>query len=413
MAQHTDVVVIGAGQAGLAMSRCLTDEGIAHVVLERGAIAQRWRHERWDSLRLLTPNWMTRLPGHRYRGDDPDGFMTKAEVSRLLGGYARSFDAPVRAFTEVEAVRPGPRGYVVEAGGVAISCRAVVVATGACQQPKLPDWSQDVAGDVHQLTTHDYKAPRDVPEGGVLVVGASATGVQLAEELQRAGRQVTLCAGSHVPVPRIHRGLDVMAWMDAAGILSERRAPDADPARALAQPSLQLVGGTPPRDVGLGSLQALGVRVVSRAVGGRGHVIRLSGTLSEEVVRGRLRRNRLLARIDAAFGLEGQAPDAQESFLPGPDGDARGLELRRRGIRSILWATGFRRDYSWLRLPVLDAHGELRQVGGVTEAPGLYALGLPFMRRRNSTFIDGVGDDAAAIAGHICHHLGHVRALAA
>ncbi len=415
MAEYFDVMVIGAGQAGLAISHCLSTEGIDHVVLEKGAIANRWRAERWASLRLLTPNWMTRLPGSAYDGSDPDGFMMKDELVGFLGRYARSFEAPVREFTSVSAVTRDANGFLVETSASTLRARAVVVATGACDRPNLPGWASEVSSEIAQVTTENYNHTGDIAPGGVLVVGGSATGVQLAEEIRRAGHDVTLATGSHVPLPRLYRGRDIMHWMDAAGILAEARDPSVPAARALSQPSLQLVGSVPPRNVGINQLQALGVRVVGRAMGMNGGHVALSGTLAAEIERGRARRDRLLSRIDDH--IAGASIAAPHAAPPYPrtkiTADPVSLDLRRRGIRTIVWATGFRRDYSWLRIDALNDQGELRQTGGICEVPGLYAMALPFMRRRNSTFIDGVGADARDLTHHICAQLGHVPSAAA
>ncbi|MEM9973314.1 MAG: NAD(P)/FAD-dependent oxidoreductase [Pseudomonadota bacterium] len=415
MTEFVDVVIIGAGQAGLAISHCLAAEGVDHIILEKGAIANRWRAERWASLRLLTPNWMTRLPGCSYEGDDPNGFMMKDELVGYLGRYARSFDAPVREYTQVTSVSAAANGFFVSTSGVTLRARAVVIATGACDRPKLPSWAADLPAQIAQVTTETYNHPGDIATGGVLVIGGSATGVQIAEELHHAGREVTLATGSHVPLPRTYRGRDIMEWMDAAGILSERRDPAISPTGATPQSSLQLVGSAPPRNVGFGDLQSLGVQIAGRAMGATSDEIALSGTLATEMARGSRRRDRLLSRIDRfidAAGLNAphtvaRTPRARASVAP------RRLNLRAAGIRTVFWATGFGRDYTWLRLNALTAQGELKQAGGVCEAAGLFAMGLPFMRRRNSTFIDGVGADASDVTRQICAHLGHARRVAA
>lgn len=415
MARFVDVVVIGAGQAGLAISHCLSAEGVEHVVLEKGGIASRWRTERWASLRLLTPNWMTRLPGFEYDGANPNGYMMKDELVGYLGRYARSFHAPVQEYTHVSSVKRDGNGFVVTANETLLRTRAVVVATGACDRPNVPDWASKLPRRIAQITTETYNHPGDIAPGGVLVIGGSATGIQLAEELLRSGHEVTLATGSHVPLPRDYRGRDIMEWMDAAGILSEARDTSIPNARALSQPSLQLVGSASRRNIDFGTLNALGGQIVGRAIGISGGYIGLSGTLEAEIARGIDRRDRLLSRLDAFIGET--APEAfyttpaATNFVP--LSDPRTLNLQDAGIRSVLWATGFKRDYSWLHVDVLDAQGELDQSGGVCSVPGLYAMGLPFMRRRNSTFIDGVAADAHDLTQHICTHLGHASRVAA
>lgn len=415
MSSRIDTVVIGAGQAGLAMSHCQSGFGIDHVVLDRGTVAGRWRTDRWASLKLLTPNWMTRLPGFQYDGPNPKGFMHKDQVMAMLRQYARGFDAPVREFTNVLSVSNGPRGFRIITDGPTYEARSVVIATGACDTPNIPPWSASLPSALEQVTTDSYVHPGQLRQGGVLVVGGSATGVQLAEEIHRSGRPVTLACGSHVCLPRRYRGRDIMRWMDICGILSETRDPTVSPERALRQPSLQLIGSAQPRNIGLGSLQLAGIRCVSRALGAEGQCVTLSGDLRAEMARARERSRRLLRRIDDAIDREGLAAP-QDYLFRAPDlteEEPSHLDLAREGIRTVVWATGFRRRYPWLDLPVLDDAGELRQSGGITEVPGLYALGLPFMRRRNSTFIDGVGADAHEIADHLSTFLGHPTATAA
>lgn len=416
MTRKTDVLIIGAGQAGLALSRHLTDRDVDHVILDRGAVGQRWRAERWASLHLLTPNWMTRLPGWQYRGDDPHGFMHKDEVVGMLNRYARSFDAPVEEFTNVERLRQAPTGYRVRTSNGSWLARSVVIATGACDRPAIPGFASAIAPEITQVSTREYVHPRQLERGGVLVVGGSATGVQLAEEIHLAGRPVTLAVGAHVRLPRHYRGRDVLDWLDRCGMLSEERNPDVPAHKALSQPSLQLVGSAPPRDIDLPSLARLGVKCVGRVVGVDGTRIGLDDNLAADIAASELRRRRTLERIEAFIRFSGDSAEpARKDDVPVmPDGAAlRELDLAAMGIRTIVWATGFRRSYPWLDIPVLDRNGEILQSGGITPCAGLYTLGLPFMRRRNSTFIDGVGRDADDIAKHITRHLNRsVRAAA-
>lgn len=401
--QREDVVIIGGGQAGLAMSRCLQDRGIDHVVLERGRVAERWLSERWDSLRLLTPNWQSRLPGFRYAGRDPDGYMSAAEVAGYLQAYARSFDAPVQGETTVLSVQPRDGGYLVRTDRGDIRARSVVIATGQCDTPLVPEAAVSLSPAIHQVTPNRYRNPEQLPAGGVLVVGASATGLQLAEELHAAGRQVTLAVGRHARMPRQYRGIDIMWWLDRMGVLSKRAddMPDLDAARC--EPSLQLVGRPDHRTLDLGVLQDRGVRLTGRFASADGGRVCFEEDLGLHLASADARLSRLLTRIDdfaARGGLCRQhGPSRPANVAAGPA--PRGLDLAAEGITSVLWATGFRGNYPWLKVPVLDARGRIAHRNGVTAAPGLYALGLTFMRRRKSTFIDGVGDDARALAEHI------------
>jgi putative flavoprotein involved in K+ transport len=405
--RRKDVVVVGGGQAGLAMSRSLADRGIAHVVLERGRVAERWRSERWQSLRLLTPRWQARLPGWSYRGADPDGFMTRLEVVRYLDGYARSFTAPVETGVTVNAVEREGAGFRVTTDRGVWSAAAVVVATGHCDVPFVPAVAAGLPRDVVQVVPTRYRNPAQLPPGGVLVVGASATGVQLAAEIQRSGRQVALAVGKHVRMPRRYRDRDIQWWLDAAGILDERWDRVADVEAARRAPSLQLVGSDDHRTLDLDVLRRLGVRVAGRVEGVEGQRVFLADDLPATLAAADARLARLLRRIDAH--VERTRPAAvspPETIAPVRVPRApTALDLRVEGIRTVLWATGYRRSYPWLRVPVLDGRGEIVHQGGVTPVPGLYALGLQFLRHRNSSFLDGVGRDALALAAHLAHHL--------
>ncbi|HEU5037760.1 MAG TPA: NAD(P)/FAD-dependent oxidoreductase [Nocardioides sp.] len=390
-------VVIGAGHCGLAMSRHLAARSIDHVVLERGEVASSWRTLRWDSLRLLTPSWMTRLPDRPYDGDDPDGYLSATAVADLIAGYAAETGAPVVTGTTVTSVRPGGVGFVVETDRGSWQARHVVLAAGTTRSV-VPTLARHLPRGVASLPALDYRNPAQLPEGGVLVVGASASGVQIAEELQRSGRQVTLAVGEHVRVPRRYRDRDILWWMDAVGILDQRwdRLEDLDRARRL--PSLQLTGGERPVD--LDALQAYGVRLVGRLAGLRDGVAQFSGSLANVVALADLKLGRLLDLIDEQAGGRGERWDPI-SFPRAP----LGLDLRSGEVRSVVWATGVRPDFSWLDVPVLDRRGALRHEGGVTPWPGLYALGLPLMRRRRSTYIDGARQDAADLARHLHERL--------
>lgn len=404
-------VVIGAGHCGLAMSRCLADRSIDHVVLERGEVAHTWRTERWDSLRLLTPNWMTRLPGFAYDGDDPDGYMTVPEVVDLLGEYAKS--APVQAHTSVTSVRPGGAGgYTVQTGQGSYTAESVVVATGACNEVVRPPFHEAIPASITQLTTKDYRRPGQLPEGGVLVVGAAASGIQIAEEIHRSGRPVTLAVGEHVRLPRTYRGADILWWMNAAGVLEEGYAEVPDLARARSLPSMQLIGSDSKVTLGLNELTDLGVRLVGRLAGVSDGRAQLSGGLANVCALADLKLRRLLTTIDAwaeAAGIAADEPPERPEPTRVPAGPPLFLDLRSGEISAIVWATGYRADVSWLDVPVLDRKGRIAHHEGVTAAPGLYVLGMPFLRQRRSTFIIGGGADAAVLAEHLAGHLRSAR----
>jgi putative flavoprotein involved in K+ transport len=410
--RSTDVAVIGGGQAGLAMSHALSRLGIAHAVLERGRVAERWRSERWDSLTLLTPNWMSRLPGFAPALPDPDGFMSMPEVIAFLEAYRRATAAPVEEGTAIRALRPLGEGYRLETSRGAWLARAVVVATGHCGLPAIPGFAAALSPAIHQETASGYRNPRGLPPGGVLVVGAGASALQIAQELRAAGREVALAVGRHTRAPRRYRGHDTWWWMDRAGMLEDRAEDQPDLARARAQPSLQLIGGT--RDLDLGILRAAGVRILGRVLDGTGTELRLGADLAACVAGAQRPMESMLARIDALANPMGAPPQAWPAPLAGFGAAPERLELRAEGIASILWATGYRRETGWMQVPgLLDAAGEIRHRGGVTPAPGLYVLGLRFLRRRSSNFLGGVGADALALAAEAARHLRHTDRRAA
>jgi putative flavoprotein involved in K+ transport len=411
---QTTAVVVGAGHAGLAMSSRLTERSIDHVVLERGEVANSWRTQRWSSLRLLTPNWQTRLPGHDYAGDDPEGFMPAAGVVATLATYARLIGAPVRTGNAVHAARVGPQGFEVRAGDDLICTRTVVVATGACTRPAIPAVADAVPPSVTTLTPFGYRDPGQLSEGGVLVVGASATGVQLASEIHRSGRPVTLAVGEHVRLPRSYRGRDIFWWMEATGLLAERYDQVDDLTRARHLPSPQLTGTPEAITTDLNTLTAQGIRIVGRLGRITDGVAQFSGGLANTCALADLKMHRFLTRADewaTASGLDGDLPPPHR-FAPTrvDPGTPLELDLTSGEITTVLWATGFRPDHSWLDIPVRDRTGHICHDGGVvTGAPGLYVLGLPVLRTRASTYIHGAGADSEALAGHLHSFLSSFR----
>ncbi len=407
--EHFTTVVIGAGHAGLATSRCLSERSVDHVVLERGEVANSWRRERWDSLRLLTPNWQSRLPGYRYKGADPDGFMTMPEVIEFVTRFADVAGAPVRTHTAVTSVTQTDEGYDVATSRGDLRCRSLVLASGACNLPNVPALREAVPAAIECVTALEYRNPAQLPDGGVLVVGASATGVQLADEIRRSGRKVTLSVGEHVRLPRTYRGRDVLWWMDASGVWNQRYDEIDDLTRARNLPSPQLVG-TPERStLDLNALTAAGVEIVGRLAAVRDGRALFSGGLRNHFALADLKMERLLDTFDdwAREHSRDAEVGAPERFEPTrvPASSRLDLNLGSGEIRAIIWATGFRPDYSWLDVPVIDRKGHLRHDGGIVEAPGMYTIGLPVLRRRKSTFIHGAEDDARDIVEHLAGYL--------
>jgi putative flavoprotein involved in K+ transport len=401
-------VVIGAGHAGLAVSKLLGERSVEHVVLERGEVANTWRHERWDSLRLLTPNWQSRLPGFEYTGDDPDGFMTMGQVVAFIDDYASKVRAPLQTGVNVESVRRSDDRYEVAANGTVWDADSVVLATGGFNLPKLPAVAADLPHEVDSVAAIDYRRPDQLRDGGVLVIGASATGIQIANEIHSSGRPVTVAVGEHVRMPRTYRGKDIQWWLDRIGRLDERYDEVDDIIRARHVPSPQLVG-TPDRStLDLNALTRQGVRLVGRFSTVNDGMALFSGSLRNVCSLADLKLARLLDEIDewaADKGLEVEAPhrfpDTVVEASP-----TLSLDLTDGEITTVLWATGYRSNYSWLHIPVLDRKGEIRHDGGVvTDSPGLYRIGLNFLRRRKSSFIHGAEDDAIDITDHLASFL--------
>ena len=383
------------------MSCCLGRRNIPHVVLERGRIAERWRSERWDSLRLLTPNWHTRLPDWGYRGEDPDGYMSVAAFVSFMEDYARSFDAPVCTGVYVESVTRNQDGFQVRAGSQTWQARAVVIATGHCDVPYVPEIARNLDSEVNQITSTQYRNPGLLPPGGVLVVGAGASGSQIAEELANAGRSVTLSVSRHRRLPRRYRDKDILWWVDRMGIFRE----PADPRMERGFPAPQLVGSDERRSLDLNTLQACGVKLAGRVTSIDGQLVGFGSNLEQTVSQSDEEMRAFLSRVDSyaeAHHLGGRATEPEPIRLSLPP---TRIDLGKEGVRTVIWATGYRRAYPWLHLNLLDDRGELRHTGGVTEEPGVYVIGLRRQRRYHSNFIDGVGDDAAYLADHLSNHL--------
>jgi putative flavoprotein involved in K+ transport len=391
------------------MSRRLAERGLGHVVLERDDVASSWRRQRWDSFTLLTPNWQTRLPGAAYDGDDPDGFMTGGEIADFIAAYAASIDAPVMTGTEVTRVGPDGEGYAVETDAGTWMCRAVVLAGGACNLPTIPAFAAQIPVHVNQVNPLEYRSPDQLADGGVLVVGAAATGLQLAEEIQHSGRPVTLSVGEHVRMPRVYRGADIQHWMEQIGRLDERFDEVDDVVKSRKGASPQLIGTPERRTLDLNRLAQLGVGLRGRLGAVRDGVALFSGGMRNHCALADQKLVRLLDEIDewiTAAGLDGDV-GVHERFEPTvvPKGAPLQLDLNRGEIGTVVWATGFRPDLSWVDLPVFGPGGGLDHDGGVCACPGVYTLGSTFLRRRRSSFIHGATADTADLADHLVGHL--------
>jgi putative flavoprotein involved in K+ transport len=411
------VVVVGAGPAGLAVSNELSTRGVDHVVLDRGRTAESWRSRRWDSLRLLSPAWATRLPGLP-PAPDPDAFLTAAELVDVLDRYAADGAAPVVEYADVLSVRRCDDRYRVVSTAGTWTASAVVLATGDAAVPAVPAAGRHLPRDVHQLAPDTYRRPSQLPDGGVLVVGASASGVQLADELAASGRKVVLAVGRHTRMVRTYRGVDVYWWMQRLGSLDRSIDNTADHEAALSEPSLQLAGQGPsarrPRDLSLPALAARGVRLTGRVTGASGGLIFLADDLLHTTAAADARFARFLERVDRHVrdtGLQGEVLDAgpAPARLPSTTSPTE-LSLAESGIRTVVWATGYRRSHPWLHVPVLELGGDVVHRHGVTASPGLYVVGWRWQTKRSSSFLAGMGADATSVVSDLVRRLDRHRA---
>jgi putative flavoprotein involved in K+ transport len=411
MSEQIEAIVIGAGHAGLATSYYLTRAGLPHLILERGRVAERWHSSRWDSFTLVTPNWMCRLPGYPYAGEDPDGFLAQAEVVAYLQGYAASFAAPVREGVRVTAVETSPsgsprgRGYRVVTDGVVYQTPVVVVATGFFEHPKIPAAAARLAPGVRQIHSSEYLNPAALPPGAVLVVGSGQSGCQIAQELHESGRQVYLSTGSAGRVPRRYRGQDATWWMARLGRFEQT-------VDTLTSPRAKLAGN--PHLSGRSGGQTINLHRFARdgivLLGHLRSVSRQHVTFAPDLEQNLAKADQLAADfqrdVDAYLeqqGIEVPGPDAGTTDeYDGDDGyrqdEIRELDLRAAGIRTIVWAAGFNVDYSFVRIPVFDQDGYPIQRRGVTAYPGLYFMGVHYQHKNKSDLFYGVGEDAAYVA---------------
>jgi putative flavoprotein involved in K+ transport len=408
MEREFDTVIVGAGQAGLSVSYYLGRDGREHVVLERDRIGESWRSRRWDSFTLVTPNWMLGLPGAPYDGEDPDGFLARDEVVDYLEDYARAHRLPVRTGVEVIALEPSDGGYHLATAEGSYRARNVVVAVGTFQRPGLPRGAADLPDGIAAVHSSAYRNPSTLPPGGVLVVGSGQSGCQIAEELVRAGRDVTLAAGGAISLPRRYRGRDLMFWAEKVGMF-DRTVDELESPKERFAPNPQATGRDGGHDLGLHTLARDGVRLAGRFQGFRGRVARFAPDLHGTLVRGDEERARLLAAADQIIEVGGlDAPAADPAVVPGPrDGyeapERTELDLDAEGVRAVVWATGYTFDFGWIELPVLDDAGYPEQERGVTRFPGLYFAGLHWLHTLKSGLFYGVAEDARhvveAIAG--------------
>jgi len=404
MSTYIETVIIGAGQAGLAISYYLKQQGREHLVLERApAVANAWRNERWDSFTLVTPNFQVRMPGAEYNGNDPYGFMTLAEVVKYFDDYVERFGLPVHCGVEVLSVDKTVAGYLVRTSDGDYEADNVVIATGLYQAPKIPKFSQRIPADILQIHSMEYKNPSLLPSGAVLVIGTGQSGSQIAEELYQVGRKVYLSIGSAGRVPRRYRGKDINDWFTRMGMFDTNVEQLKSPQDKFV-PHPQISGKNGGESLNLHQFVRDGVVLLGHVRDARnGHLI-IAPDLKEMLAKvDQFETNALKMIDDYVVRTGSNAPT--ETIPQLRDGYTQEiiteLDLKDAGISTILWATGYEFDFSLVKLPVVDADGYPIQKRGVTEYEGLYFLGLPWTHNRRSGILFGVGDDAAYLAAHI------------
>lgn len=401
--EQVETLIVGGGQAGLAMSEQLTRRGLPHLVVERHRIVERWRTERWDGLHANGPAWSDSMPGYPIPGVQPGEFATRDQIVDYFIAYAEAIKAPVRCGVEVTALyrQANGTGFRAETSRDPIEAARVVVATGPFQRPVIPAIVRPEAG-VFQVHASGYRDPAQLPKGAVLTVGAGSSGAQIADELARAGRGVYLSVGRHVRPPRRYRGRDFVWWMDAQGLW---HLPVGE--QAPAHIPLAFSGAHGGVSVDYRRLAASGIVLVGRAERYRDGAMHFAQDLASSLAAGDASFLSFLDQADAFAAQRGlDLPEEPEARLIAPDPPCvadpiRELRLLDAGIGSIVWATGYTLDFGWLKVPVFDEHGAPMHRLGVTAVPGLYFLGLPWLSKRTSSFICGVGHDAARLADHI------------
>ena len=354
---------------------------------------------------LLTPNWQSRLPGYGYDGEDPDGYRTMPEVIDFFDKYSQLISAPVYTSTKVTSLSANCDGFLVATDKGEWNSRTVVLATGACNIPSIPKVAEAIPSVITTLAPMHYRNPDQLEDGSVLVVGAAATGTQLAEEIHRSGRPVILSVGEYVRAPRIYRGKDIQWWMDKAGVLDERYDEVDDIVRARKVPSIQVVGTPERTTLDLNALTSIGIKIRGPLAAIRDKEVLFSGSLRNQYALADLKMNRLLGTIDTWANENDLEADVELShrftLTEVEDSPPLGLDLAKENIKTVLLATGYRPDYSWLDLPVFDRKGQIFHDGGViADSPEAYVTGLLFLRRRKSALIDGAADDSNDIADH-------------
>jgi putative flavoprotein involved in K+ transport len=406
MNDHIDTLVIGAGQSGLSVSYYLTQQGREHILLEKQRFGEAWRSGKWDSFTLVSPNWTIQLPGFSYAGDDPDGFLNREGVVQYLENYVSHFNPPIQTGVEVRSITNGTgNGFVIETQEGTILADNVVVATGAFQAPRLPDYHKQIPSQITQLHTSQYRNPQELPSSAVIVVGSGQSGCQIAEELYQHGYKVYLSTGSAGRVPRRYRGKDIFWWANVLGMLDET----VEELKSLDQrfdANPQISGKDGGHALNLHQFAMDGVSLLGRIKAINGSKAFLADDLRENLAKSDHLEEEFIKGVEKYIVKNDlQLPTEDESgpsLRAGYDSPAvTELDLEALGIRTIIWAIGYIYDYSWIEMPIFDSNGYPIHQRGITTHPGLYFIGLQYLHKAKSSLLFGVGDDAAYITDHI------------
>ncbi|MCO7220536.1 MSMEG_0569 family flavin-dependent oxidoreductase [Klenkia sp. PcliD-1-E] len=400
--QHVPVAVVGGGQAGLSISWHLVQRGVEHVVLERDTVAHEWVDARWDTFCLVTPNWQCRLPGWPYRGDDPDGFMLRDEIVDYVRSFASSFDPPVHEGVAVTRLAPATGGgYTLRTSAGELHADQVVLAVGGYHLPVVPPYASALPERITQLHSQQYRNPEQLPAGDVLVVGTGQSGAQIAEDLHLAGRRVHLAVGSAPRIARRYRGRDVVAWLHDLGHYDMPVEQHRDGEAARVGTNHYVTGRDGGRDIDLRTFATQGMQLYGTLAGVRDGLLRFEPNLTEHLDRADAVDDSAKDLIDRHIAAAGIGAPTETRYVPVWAPEADPTELDTSAIGSVVWAIGFRADWSWVRVPVFDGAGYPTHVRGVTSAPGLFVLGLPWLHTWGSGRFSGIARDAEFVADRI------------
>lgn len=412
MTEHHEVIVIGGGQAGLSMSWHLAQRGIEHVLLERNTVAHEWKHARWDNFTLVTPNWQCALPGFRYDGDDPDGFMTRDEVYHFVRRYASSFGAPVREGVGVTSTRQSlGGGFHLETTGGSMHADHIVVAVGGYHIPTIPRFAEKLPGRLVQIHSSDYRGSHQFPDGDVLVVGTGQSGAQIAEDLHLDGRRVHLAAGTAPRVARFYRGRDCVAWLHDMGIYDVPIEDQPGGVGKRENTNHYVTGRDGGRDIDLRAFAVDGMQLYGRLTGVEDGVLQFAPTLEASLDAADAVAESIKDSIDAYIDREKISAPTEPRYVPvwRPEREVTQLPLADSGISAVIWSVGFRTDYRWLKVGAFDGEGHPTHNRGVTAVPGLYFLGLPWQHTWGSGRFASVARDAEFLADRVGLEIGVVQ----